>query len=104
MEKIFTIIANKYRRNKAWNNLTDDEQKFLAFYFINKTKTQYVSCYNGTYTDSGIINPLIKKEILYLASNLSEYRGEHWAAREQQFPINITDDAYVHLAARIKCD
>lgn len=93
IEKIYIAYRKKKRRSKDWNSVTQDELDFLSYYIKNKTKTRYVPCPNGTYQDSGIINPLIKKEILYVASTMSEFRGSEFN-REQQFPINIHDTAY----------
>ena len=94
IEKIYFKIYNVRKRKKDWNNLTAEELNFVSYYIKNNTKTQYVVAYNGTYKDSGIINPLINKKILYIASNMSEFRGESYMTREQCFPFNIHDDAF----------
>ena len=74
--------------------MTHEEIEFVSHYIKNNTKTKYVIAYNGAWRDSGIINPLIHKGILYLASEISEYRGDSWENMDQSFPINIHDDAY----------
>ena len=104
IEKIYLAVRNNRRRIKAWNNLTIDERRFLAYYLTNKTKTRYVSCRNGTYSDSGYINPLISKGILYLGSRMSEFRGEDWMSMEQQFPINIHDKAYEYFLTQFEAE
>jgi hypothetical protein len=104
IEKVYMFIRCRNNRIKAWNSLTFDERRFLLYYLINKTKTQYIPCINGTYTDSGIINPLIHKKILYLGSTMSEYRGEDWMSMEQHFPINIHDLAYEYLRNKYEAD
>ena len=103
-EKIYSAWASKRRQTKAWDNLTKDEHNFLAYYFTNKTKTRYIPCCNGTYTNSGIINLLISKGILYLGSNMSEFREENGMPPEQYFPINIHDKAYEFFITRFEAD
>jgi len=94
VEKIILASRNQIRIRKSWRDLTPDELAFLSFYVSNNTRTRYVPIYNGTYQDSGIINPLIAKGILYLASQMSEYRGDSWMSAMQHFPINIHDKAF----------
>jgi hypothetical protein len=94
IEKAFFWTRQKIRRKHQWNALTPEEIEFVSYYINNNTKTRYVVIYNGTYQDSGIINPLIRKGILYRASNTSEFRGESWMSAEQHFPFNIHDNAF----------
>lgn len=94
IEKIYTKVEQSIKRKKDWNNLTPEEQEFVKFYIKNNTKTRYMIAYNGTWQDSGIVNPLVNKKILYLASNMSEFRGEDWQDMEQRFPFNINDNAF----------
>lgn len=89
INNLVTTILIQLRLRKNRNNLTIEEANFISYYLLNKTKTRYAPCFNGTYKNSGIINPLIHKKILYLASTLSEYRNS-----EQHFPINIYDNSY----------
>jgi len=100
IEKFFLLIRKKIQQKVDWNNLTPIEQQFISYYINNNTRTRYMTAYNGTYTDSGIINPLISKGILYIASRMSEYRGESWMSAEQQFPINIHDKAFAFFAKK----
>ena len=99
-EKIYVRISNHQRKKVAWNNLSPQEERFVAYYTKENTRTRYMPAYNGTYTDSGIINPLISKRILYLASNMSEFRGESWMDAEQHFPINISDEAFAFFTKK----
>lgn len=98
IETIFSIIRRRITKQKDWSNLTSEEIEFIRYYITKQTKTRYVVAYHGTWTDSGVINPLCEKDILYLASSMSEYRGEHWMAMDQTFPFNIHDKAYDHFA------
>lgn len=95
--EIIVFLHHWNREKNIWSNLTEEEKSFIDYYVERKTKTRYVTVYNGTYTNSGIINPLIQKKILYLASNMSEYRGESRMSAKQQFPINIHDGAYKYF-------
>ncbi len=101
IEKIFGFIYSEVRRRKDWKNLTSEELEFVKYYINGQTKTRYVVAYNGTWSDSGIINPLCEKGILYLASNISEYRGESFMTMEQNFPFNIHDKAYDYFAKKL---
>ena len=87
---------------KSWKNLTPEEIKFIEYYVINNTKTRYMSCRNGTYKDSGIINPLIDKGIFFLASRTSEYRVQPSGLKEQSLPININDQAFKYFMKKLK--
>ena len=97
VEKAILFFIAKVERRKHLNNLTPEELEFISYYTDNDTKTRYMPCINGTYKDSGIINPLITKNILYIASNMSEYRGDHWMSKEQYLPINIHDDIFAYF-------
>lgn len=101
IEKIYVRISNHRRKKVAWNNLSPQEEEFIAYYIKENTRTRYMPAYNGTYRDSGIINPLIGKRILYLASNMSEFRGESWMSAEQHFPVNIRDDAFSFFTKKL---
>ncbi len=61
VEKVGYSIYKKIKRKKDWNDLTPEKAEFISYYIENNTKTRYVNIYNGTYKDSGIINPLIRK-------------------------------------------
>jgi len=100
IEKIYLLIRNYHYQKIAWKNLTPQEEEFISYYTKGNTKTQYMPVYNGTYAESGIINPLINKQILYIASNLSEYRGD-WMDGQQYFPINIHDKAFLFFTKKI---
>lgn len=78
-----------YKRFYLWKSLTEEENIFVSYYIRNNTKTQYVTAYNGACVSSGTINLLLKKRIIYLASQMSEYRDN-----KQQFPFNIYNDAF----------
>lgn len=93
IEKLYITISKYKDKKKKWSNLSREELDYIKYYIDNETKMRYVPVYNGTYENSGIINPLISKNILYLASKVSEFRGEDFYSREQTFPINITDEA-----------
>ena len=99
-EKLWYFFYQKYKTHKEWNNLTQAEDEFIDYYIKHKTKTRYMVIYNGTYRDSGVINLLLKKKILYLASNVSEYRGDSIYDMEQYMPFNINDKAYEHFMRR----
>jgi len=94
LEYICNAITIKIRRSSDWSNLSPEEIEFISYYIKNETKTRYVVVCNGTWHDSGIINPLVSKKILYLASNESEFRGNSWATAGQYLPFNIYDDAF----------
>lgn len=93
-EKIYLKTIAAFKKHQDWNFLSKGEEDFIIFYITNKTKTRYVTSYNGACKDCGVFHPLIKKNILYYASDVSEYRGDSWQSMSQEFPINITDDAY----------
>ncbi|PIR00428.1 MAG: hypothetical protein COV66_06785 [Nitrospinae bacterium CG11_big_fil_rev_8_21_14_0_20_45_15] len=101
-EKFGCWILKKIKRNKDWNTLTPEEKEFVSHYILNNTKTRYVITFNGAWRDSGIINPLIHKGVLYLASEISEYRGDSWEIMEQTFPINIHDDAFKFFTKKLE--
>lgn len=94
IEKIFLFLKNETQRKRDWTNLTPEECNSIQHYVNNNTKTQYVLINNGTYRDSGTINPLIHKGILYIASDVSEYRGNDFMSMNQYYPINIQDRAF----------
>lgn len=94
VEKGVFKIYQRYNRSKQWNNLTPEESEVVFHYIRNNTKTKYVIMHNGTYRDSGIINPLIDKGILYIASDMTEYRGNDFLNMEQCLPFNIHDNAF----------
>lgn len=100
-EKAGYGIYKKFKRKKDWNSLTPEEIEFVSYYITNNTKTRYVVANNGTWRDSGIINPLTQKGILYLASNMSEYRGDSWMDSNQTFPFNIHDDAFKFFTKKL---
>lgn len=93
-EKIWQIISVKIRRKKEWSNLTPEETEIISYYISKNTKTKYVECANGTYSDSGLYKPLINKGILYLSSNIPEYRAEDDYGMNFYVPINIHDNAF----------
>ena len=101
IEKAYLLIRNSHQKKVAWNSLTPQEEEFVSYYIKGNTKTRYMPAYNGTYRDSGIINPLIGKHILYIASNMSEFRGESWMSAEQHFPINIRDEAFLFFTKKL---
>jgi Super-infection exclusion protein B len=88
-EKLFSYFYKNYRRRIVWNNLTPHEEDFLMYYINQNTKTRYMPAINGAQKDSGIITPLIYYEILYIASNMTEFRNG-----APQVPINMTDEAF----------
>ncbi|MBN3376338.1 hypothetical protein CF087_21110 [Clostridium botulinum] len=72
--KICNIAKNKIKQQ--WNlqsmrrhlyNLTNDEKRILAYYVINKTKTQKLSYTNGT------VRGLELLKIIFRSSNISSY-------------------------------
>lgn len=97
LEKICFGISSYIKRRKQWNSLTPEEIKFISYYITKNTQTRYVSARYGTYSDSGIINGLIVKEILYMASNISEFREGG-----QTLPFNITDRAFSFFKKKLK--
>lgn len=101
-EKIGFGIYKEIKKKRNWNNLTPEEIEFVSYYIKNNTKTRYMVIFNGTYRDSGIINPLIGKRILYRASDMSEFRGDSIYDREQCFPFNIHDDAFKFFCEKIE--
>jgi hypothetical protein len=101
IEETYIFITNHIWRNIAWKKLTPEEETFISHYISENTKTRYMPANNGTYRDSGIINPLIRKGILYIASNMSEFRGE-WLDASQYFPINMTDKAFSYFNVKLK--
>lgn len=101
-EKVFYGIYKKIKKKRDWNNLTPEEITFVSYYIENNTKTRYVVINNGTYRDSGIINPLIDKRILYRASNMSEYRGDSVYTMEQTFPFNIYDEVFSFFIKKLQ--
>ena len=108
VEKIFSFFMGIYvsfdqerKKKAAWENLTPEEIEFIQYYIMNNTKTRYVRIFNGTYQDSGIINPLISKGILYMASKTSEFRGDSIFDAEQTFPFNIHDEAFEFFSSTL---
>jgi ABC-type multidrug transport system fused ATPase/permease subunit len=87
-------VLNAILRRRSWENLTPQEEEFIGVYLKKNEKVRYMYVFNGTYRDSGIINPLISKGILYRASNMSEYRGKSWQSMNQYIPINMHDRAF----------
>lgn len=102
VEKTGSWIYKRVKRKKEWNNLTPEEMEFVLYYVKNNTKTKYIIAYNGTWSDSGIINPLEQKGILYRASNMSEYRGDSWQNMDQTFPFNIHDAAFEFFKKKLE--
>lgn len=102
LEKLCLFIKKERQQQKLWSNLTPEEVEFISYYVKNNTKTRYMTANNGTYQDSGIINPLIAKNILYIASSMSEFRGESRQSMRQQFPINIQDKAFGFFTKKLK--
>jgi len=102
VERAFSFVRSQVRQRRSWKNLTPEEIMFVSFYIQQNTKTRYVPIFNGTYRDSGIINPLIQKGILYLASSMSEFRGDDFMSKEQHFPINIRDNAFDYYKRQIE--
>lgn len=96
-EKTYMSIRRWLKKREGWKNLSSEELEYIKYYITENTIMRYVPAYNGTYQNSGIINPLRAKGILYLASNESEWRGESWMSAGHEFPININDNAFQYF-------
>lgn len=95
-ELIIKLGSFVHKRLYLWNHLTPEELEFIACYFEKNIRTKYVIAYNGACKDSGTINLLLNKSIIYLASGMSEYRAEGGScmSADQYFPFNIYEDAF----------
>lgn len=102
IEKVLLTIKTSAKKKKDWVNLTPEELNFIESYIKRNSKVRYVTVYNGTYRDSGIIQLLTEKNIIYRASSMSEFRGEDWMSREQQFPFNIHDEAFTFFKLKFE--
>lgn len=93
LKKLYEGHKKKTDKLKKWNDLTNEEIEFVRYYIKENTKCRYVSAHHGAPRDSGIVNMLRAKGILYLANNQSEFRGT-WQSGTHCFPFNIYDDAF----------
>lgn len=100
-EKIFYYIYKLRKMNKDWNNLTPKEEEFLSFYIKNNTRTKYVEVvYGGAYEDSGTIDILCRKRIIYRASERAEQRPNQLCG-DYSFPFNIYDKAFLFFKKKL---
>jgi hypothetical protein len=101
-EFVLESFTYMYRRHVIWGDMTAQELEFLSYYISNNTRIRYVAVFNGTYKDSGVIELLVRKRIIYLASTLSEFRSDGYHSATQQFPFNIYPGAYKFFRKKIK--